>query len=203
MKLVGTWKSPYVRRVGIALHLLGLRFELQSLSAWSDFGDLQRINPVVKVPTLVCDDGTVLLDSTLILQYAEALVRPRSLLPVGLGELRHDLRLAGLALAGCDKSVQLFWETTLRPPDTVHEPFATRYAGQALAAFDELERELARRPPLVESASLPPGVITAAVAWRFAHMTLPAVLPADRFPQLVGLSTAAEALPSFLATAPV
>lgn len=35
---------------------------------------------MVKAPTLVCDDGTVLMDSTLILQYAEALAG-LSLLP--------------------------------------------------------------------------------------------------------------------------
>jgi glutathione S-transferase len=88
MKLVGMLDSPYVRRVAISIQLLGLRFEHQSLSVFRTFSEFQKINPVVKAPTLVCDDGEVLMDSTLILQYAEALAHPRTLMPSDLRELR-------------------------------------------------------------------------------------------------------------------
>ena len=80
MKLIGMLDSPYVRRVAISLQRLGLPFVHQSLSVFRNFDDFRRINPVVKAPTLVCDDGTVLMDSTLILEYAEALARPRTLM---------------------------------------------------------------------------------------------------------------------------
>ncbi len=73
--------SPYVRRVAIALQLLGLPFEHRALSVFRTFDQFRAINPVVKAPTLVCDDGTVLMDSSLILDYAETLAAPRSLLP--------------------------------------------------------------------------------------------------------------------------
>ena len=59
--------SPYVRRVAISLQLLGLPFEHRSVSVFRGFDEFSRINPVVKAPTLVCDDGGVLMDSTLIL----------------------------------------------------------------------------------------------------------------------------------------
>ena len=81
MKLIGMLDSPYVRRVAISLQLLGLRFEHQSLSVFRTFSEFQRINPVVKAPTFICDDGEVLMDSTLILEYAEVLASPRSLTP--------------------------------------------------------------------------------------------------------------------------
>ena len=71
MKLVGMLDSPYVRRVAISLQLLGLRFEHQSLSVFRTFSEFQRIYPMVKAPTFIADDGTVLMDSTLILEYAE------------------------------------------------------------------------------------------------------------------------------------
>ena len=57
MKLIGMLDSPYVRRVAISLQLLGLRFEHQSVSVFRTFSEFQRINPVVKAPTLLCDDG--------------------------------------------------------------------------------------------------------------------------------------------------
>src|SRR5438067_287150 len=117
MKLIGMLDSPYVRRVAISLQLLGLEFEHQSLSVFRTFAEFQRINPVVKAPTFVCDDGAVLMDSTLILQYAEALAHPRSLEPSDFPGLQHDLRLIGLALAACEKSVQIVYERGLRPPE--------------------------------------------------------------------------------------
>jgi len=98
MKLIGMLDSPYVRRVAISLQRLGLDFEHQSLSVFRTFSEFQAINPVVKAPSLVCDDGQVLMDSTLILEYAEALARPRTLMPAPLRELQHDLRLIALAL---------------------------------------------------------------------------------------------------------
>ncbi len=84
MKLIGMLDSPYVRRVAISLQLLGLEFEHQSLSVFRTFTEFSQINPVVKAPTLVCDDGQVLMDSTLILEYAEALARPKTLMPLAL-----------------------------------------------------------------------------------------------------------------------
>ena len=87
MKLIGMLDSPYVRRVAISLQFLGLSFEHQSLSVFRTFAEFQKINPVVKAPTFIADDGTVLMDSTLILEYVEALARPRTLMPATPREL--------------------------------------------------------------------------------------------------------------------
>ena len=61
MQLVGMLDSPFVRRVAISLRLLGLRFEHRSVSVFRTFTQFQRMNPVVKAPTLVCDDDEVLM----------------------------------------------------------------------------------------------------------------------------------------------
>jgi glutathione S-transferase len=191
--------SPYVRRVAISLQLLGLKFEHQSLSVFRGFDEFQRINPVVKAPTLVCDDGEVLMDSTLILEYAEVLARPRTLVPTGMKELQHELRLIGLALAATEKSVQIVYERGLRPPEKRHEPWLNRVTAQLLAGYGELEAEIARIPLPPASASMHQAGITIAVAWHFTQQMVPDVVPAERFPRLAAYSTAAEALPQFKA----
>ena len=71
MILVGMLDSPYVRRVAISMKLMQIAFEHQPLSVFRTFDQFRAINPVVKAPTLVCDDGAVLMDSTLILDYLE------------------------------------------------------------------------------------------------------------------------------------
>lgn len=125
MQLIGMLDSPYVRRVAVSLQLLGLPFEHRSISVFSTFEQFHAINPVIKAPSLVCDDGTVLMDSTLILEYAERLAVPRkSLMPAGIAELRHALRVIGLALAACEKSVQIIYERNLRPAEKRHQPWA-------------------------------------------------------------------------------
>lgn len=199
MQLIGMLDSPYVRRVAISLQLLGLPFSHRSLSVFSTFDEFRRISPVVKAPSLVCDDGTVLLDSTLILDYAQALARPRTLLPADAAELRRDLNVLGLALAACEKSVQIVYEHRVRPPEKLHQPWLDRVTGQMLIALDALEAEVARRPLPAASESLTQAAVTTGVVWHFIHATLPHALPADRFQALRAFSARAEALPEFMA----
>lgn len=199
MKLVGMLDSPYVRRVAISLQLLGLRFEHQSLSVFRTFAEFQQINPVVKAPTLVCDDGTVLMDSTLMLEYAEALAQPRSLMSRTLPELRRELRLIGLALAATEKSVQIVYERNVRPPEKLHEPWVRRVHGQMLAACTELENELQLQPLACTSAQIRQAGVTTAVAWHFIQQAMPDRVPEVDFPALAAYSASAEGLAEFAA----
>jgi glutathione S-transferase len=194
MQLIGMLDSPYVRRVAISLQMLGLRFEHQSLSVFRGFDQFRLINPVVKAPTLVCDDGQVLMDSSLIIDYAEALAG-RSLMPAALPERQRALRLLGLALAACEKSVQIVYERELRPADKMHEPWLERVAGQAHAAYSALEAELGEQPL---AADQQPGISTA-VSWHFTQQLVPDLLSAADFPRLQAFSAAAETLAPFRA----
>src|SRR5271170_4374217 len=135
MQLIGMLDSPYIRRVAISLQLLGLRFEHRSISVFRGFEQFRQISPVVKAPSLVCDDGEVLLDSSLIIEHAETLAAGRrTLMPQGLLARQRVLRLIGLALAACEKSVAIVYERNLRPPAKLHQPWISRVTGQLLAA---------------------------------------------------------------------
>lgn len=202
MKLVGRLDSPYVRRVAVSLRLLGLPFEHEPLSVFRAFDAFRAINPVVKAPTLVCDDGVVLMDSTLILQYAEALARPRTLTPAHPKELERELRLIGLALAACEKTVQIVYERTQRPPEKLHQPWIDRVTGQLLAAYGELDAEVAKQAPPLAADLITQAGVTVATGWFFTQQMVPEVVPATRFPALSALSAHAERLPAFQATRP-
>lgn len=199
MQLIGMLDSPYVRRVAISLQLLGLQFEHRSLSVFRTFDQFRAINPVVKAPTLVCDDGTVLMDSTLILDYAESLAAPDSLMPQGAAKRKAALRTIGLALAACEKSVQLVYERNLRPPEKQHEPWADRVLGQMHAAFGELEAELAGQPRPGDAKRIDAPQIATAVTWHFTERMLPGTVKDAAYPRLRALSAWAEQLPQFIA----
>ncbi|SFP28799.1 glutathione S-transferase [Variovorax sp. 770b2] len=199
MQLVGMLDSPYVRRVAISLRLLGLAFEHRPVSVFSTFEQFRAINPVVKAPTLVCDDGTVLMDSTLIIDYAQVLAG-RSLMPVdGAGRLR-TLRTVGLALAACEKTVQIVYEHNLRPAEKLHQPWLDRIQGQLVAAYATLEQEVAAMPLPAEESAMTQAGISSAVAWAFTQLMLPEVVAPGSFPALAACSARAENLPAFLAS---
>lgn len=198
MQLIGMLDSPYVRRVAVSLQLLGLPFEHRALSVFRSFEQFQQINPLVKAPSLICDDGTVLMDSTLILELAECLAAPAtSLMPTGITERQQALRVIGLGLAACEKSVQIIYERELRPVEKQHAPWLERVTGQMLAAFDALEVELLRRPLTVDN--IDQAGVTAAVAWQFSRSMTPELLDEARFPTLQQFSAMAEQLPAFAA----
>jgi glutathione S-transferase len=196
MQLIGMLDSPYVRRVAVSLKVLGVPFELDQLSVFRHFDKFSAINPVVKAPTLVTDDGVVLMESSLILEHV-AKIGPRSLMPEGRAH-QVALRQVGLALVACEKSVSIVYETNLRPQDKQHQPWLDRVQSQLNLAYAALEAEVPNDWFTGEEVMQPQ--ITAAVAWRFTQHTSPSRVPAGDFPKLAALSARAEALSAFRET---
>lgn len=200
MKLIGMLDSPYVRRVAICAKYLGIDLEHQSVSVFRHFEQFQQINPVVKAPTLVLDDGEVLIDSTLIIDYLESLAGPgKSLMPGDLKQRLRALRVTGLALAACEKSVQLYYERSLRPAEIQFQPWVERVEGQLAAAYSSLEREL-QKQPLTNGASIAQDGITLAVAWSFTNLVVPDQVDVERFPRIAEFTAQAETLEAFIST---
>jgi glutathione S-transferase len=200
MKLIGMLDSPYVRRVAISARYLGIDLEHESVSVFRHFEHFQQINPVVKAPTLVLDDGGVLMDSTLIIDYLEALAGPgKSLMPGDLKQRLRSLRLIGLGLAACEKSVQLYYERNLRPADIQYQPWVERVEGQLSAAYSSLERELEKQP-LANGALIGQDGVTLAVAWSFTNLVVPDQVDAEQFPRIAEFTAQAEKLEAFIST---
>ncbi|MCF5024966.1 glutathione S-transferase family protein [Pseudomonas lurida] len=192
MKLIGMLDSPYVRRVAISLDVYGVDFVHEPLSVFRAFSEFAQINPVVKAPTLVLDDGTVLMDSSLILDYLEALAPDnKKLLAQQPAARAQELQVLGLALTACEKSVQIVYEHNLRPAEKLHAPWLDRISGQLLAAYSLLDQQLA------DSGALTQASITAAVAWSFSQLTVGSVVKADAFPNLKRHAERLEQHPAF------
>lgn len=197
MRLIGMLDSPYVRRVAISLKLMGLPFTHESVSVFRQFEHFSTINPLVKAPTFVADDGTVLMESTVIMNYLDTLVpESKRLMPAGAAAARQ----VGVALTAMEKSVQVYYELNLRPEDKRHGPWMDRVIAQTLTAFDLLEAMVGDGSRWLHGASPAQPDICIAVAWRFAQFVLADRVPAARYPGLVAFSARAEALPAFIET---
>ena len=201
MQLIGMMDSPYVRRVAVSLHVLGLEFEHRSISVFRQYDEFARINPVVKAPTFIDDDGTQLIDSTLILDYLDRKVpAARRLMPEETQERTFALRVSGFALAAMEKTVQQVYERELRPAERQHEPWFKRVNAQMHAAWAVLEQLVAGRGGWLCAGRITQADITAAVAWRFNQHILPGSVDPTRYPAIAALSARAETLPEFVAT---
>jgi glutathione S-transferase len=201
MVLIGMLDSPYVRRCAVSMKLMGIAFEHRSVSVFRQFEQFRAINPVVKAPSFICDDGTVLMDSTLILDYLESTVEPaRRLLPGKVEARKEALRITGLALAAADKGVQMVYEKEQRPADKRHMPWFDRVTAQAHAAFGELERTAAHAKPWLQGGRVTAADVVTACAWRFGQYYNSAEVQASKFPALAAHSARAEALAEFAST---
>ena len=145
MILIGQYDSPFVRRVAIAMTLYGLPYEHRP---WSTFGDAEKIrpyNPLLRVPTLVLDDGETLIDSHIIIDHIDSLVEPqRRMFPVEEPARRRALKVAALAAGLSDKAISLFYETRLH--DKVSDLWVQRCRSQISAALAVLDADRAARP---------------------------------------------------------
>ena len=63
MILVGQYDSPSVRRVAVSLRVLGLACEHDACSVFADFDSMRPTSPVVRIPSLIPEDGEVPVDS--------------------------------------------------------------------------------------------------------------------------------------------
>jgi glutathione S-transferase len=201
MRLIGMMDSPYVRRVAISMKLMGIPFSRAPLSVFLQFDAFAEINPVVKAPTLETDDGIVLMDSGLILEYLERTIpAARRLTPEPVAAFVRAQRIMGLALAACEKTVQIVYEFNLRPADKQHQPWIERVRGQLLAAYRLLELELGSGKSWLFGERPLQADVTTAVAWRFTQSVLADTVKAREYSALVAFSARAEALPEFLSS---
>src|SRR5271166_3573250 len=128
--------SPYVRRVAVALMVARVPFDHKPISLFRHIEAFSKINPLLKAPTLIADDGTVLMDSSVILDYlAAAYSSVAALTPPSSRQPLPALRATALGLSIMEKAVQRHYERALRPPEKRHDPWVERVSRQLSAGL--------------------------------------------------------------------
>lgn len=197
MILIGQYDSPFVRRVGIALRLYAMQFEHRP---WSTFGEADKIrpyNPLHRVPTLVLDDGTVLTETLVILDYLDNIVPPEQALLARAEPERHrQLAIVALAQGIADKAVSLFYEKRLH--ETASDVWIKRCRGQIEATLAVLEAERARHAGDHWFGPRPGHAdIAIAAALRFLTEAHAGLVPMAAYPKLAADAAGLEAMPVF------
>ena len=191
--------SPFVRKVRIAASVLGLDREIGLVPADTmNASDTVRLqNPLDKIPSLVLEDGTVLFDSRVILEYLDHRAGGGRIIPTDIDARLAALRLQALADGMMDASVLLVYEGRWRAPER-HEPkWIEHQAGKVERTLAALE---AAPPALSPTPDV--GQIALACALGYRDFRFGDAWRRDR-PRLVAwLDRFAARVPAFAATAP-
>jgi glutathione S-transferase len=133
-------RSPYVRKVMVALHEKGLAADVRTVRTHADplipHKGLMAVNPLSKIPTLELDDGTVLFDSHVICRWADRTGQtgPR-LFPDDLTAERDEALGTGLL----DVALPWLVEARLRPAALRSEDMIAVYRTKMNRVADWLE----------------------------------------------------------------
>lgn len=197
MILIGQYDSPFVRRVGIALTLYELPFEHRP---WSVFGDAEKIwpyNPLLRVPTLVLDNGEVLIESHAILDYLDSLVPEDRVMFPRTEPARHQaLKIAALATGLGEKAVSLFYEKRLHKE--VSEVWVNRCRGQITSVLAALETDRKGRVSgFYFDHRIGHADIAVAAVLRFVAEAHPDMISIADFPALFLNTKMLETMPVF------
>ncbi len=145
MQLYFNPASPFVRKVRVAAHELGLsgRIELTSvtLSPVSPHDGVRSSNPLGKIPALITDDGMVLYDSPVICEYLDALAGGNRLFPAAGAARWTALRRQALADGIMDAAVLTRYEQAVRPKELRWEAWVGGQLLKVRTALDALEHE--------------------------------------------------------------
>lgn len=144
MKLHWSPRSPYVRKVMICAHELGLidRIErVRSVVAMSRPNPaVMRDNPLGKIPTLITDDGRALFDSVVICEYLDSLHGSAQLFPAAGAQRWEALRWHALGDGMLDTLI--LWRNEREKPAERQTPeWLSGFALKIRNALDSVEQE--------------------------------------------------------------
>jgi glutathione S-transferase len=82
MKIIGSYVSPYVRKVLACLALKGLDYEIDPITPFFGGDEFERLSPLRRIPVLM-EDALTLCDSSVICAWLDEAYPQRPLLPAG------------------------------------------------------------------------------------------------------------------------
>jgi glutathione S-transferase len=142
MKLIGSFTSPYVRKVRVVLAEKKLDYSFELENVWGEQTKIHLSNPLGKVPCLVMEDGSTMYDSRVIAEYLDTLTPVCKLLPPN-GRDRADVKVwEALADGVLDAAVLVRLEKTLRPLEQQSQPWMDRQTGKVRAGLQVMSDNL-------------------------------------------------------------
>lgn len=191
--------SPFGRKVKIALAVLGLsdRVEIEATDTNDPKDSIRRQNPLGKIPALILENGRVLFDSRVIVEYLDHLAGGGRIIP------QDDTRFAVLTLQAladgiADAALLQVYESRFRPETLRSADWVAYQAEKVTRGLAALEAS----PPAEVVAGGTPTIGQIALACALGYLDLRfGGRWRDAHPKLVAWLAAFDcAIPAFEAT---
>lgn len=206
MKLIGNYLSPFARRVAVSLNVMGLAYEMDKIMVFEKPDAVSEHNPLVRIPTLVLDDGDALVESYAILDALDEMAGDEKRLTPAAGMSRRKvMKFSAVAVGTMDKAQWAAYEGRHRPEDKYHQPWADHNDAQAmggLAYLDGLAEDAGDAGWLAGGDRIGQADISTVVAYSFTKKVRPHLDLAGECPALTAFVERCEALDAF-SSAPV
>lgn len=202
MILIGRYLSPFVRRVGVTLHLYNMPFEHRPMMVFGDDKDaLRQYNPLTRVPALVLDDGETIVDSAAILDHLDQTVGPEQALIPSSGRARRNLlNLLGIATGAAEKAVLTVYEKRMRPEEKWHAPWVEMCSTQAKDGMEFVDQQFVG--PWSAGEHLTQLDVSLVAYWQFIEIANPDLAAQIDCPNVKVLTARAMEMDAFQHTAP-
>jgi len=145
MKLIGSFTSPYARKVRVVLAEKKIDYEFVVDSPWESNSTVPKLNPLGKIPVLVLDDASTLFDSRVIVEYLDHATPNNRLLPVPNRERIQVKRWEALADGICDAAAASFLENKRAKAERC-QAWIDRQREKILRALEAIAEELGEQP---------------------------------------------------------
>lgn len=195
-------RSPYVRKVMIVAHELGVQDRLRTVrtvvGGTTPHRELTRVNPLGKIPTLELEDGQVLYDSPVICEYLDTLHSGPRLFPSAWPERGAALRRLALGDGMLDAALPWLGER-FRPAERQSQAHMDLWRAKLVASVDALEQEAeALRAGVFSIGHVAIGVALGYLDFRFGELSW-----RDGHPRLAGWHETFNARPAVRANPPI
>ena len=173
MKLYISRMSPFVRKVLVMAAEAGIGDRVEpvevTVSPVAPDPDVNRGNPLGKIPCLVTDDGTALYDSPVICEYLDAIHTGRKMFPPVGPQRWTALRRQALADGILDAAILARYEAALRPEERRWSDWVKGQKGKVERALDALEAEAPQLRDMVDIGTIAIACALGYLDFRFAE----------------------------------
>ena len=141
LKLLSATPSPFARKVRIVLLEKNIPFELKTINPWNMNADIERFNPLGKIPVLITANDETIYDSKYIIEWIEHNYPDPAVFPTDAKTKFKAQQIKVIADGICEALILLFFEN-MRPDPQQSKPWAERQIKKISNGLQALEQQI-------------------------------------------------------------
>jgi glutathione S-transferase len=141
LKLLSATPSPFARKARVVLLEKNIPFELKTINPWNMNADIERFNPLGKIPVLITANNETIYDSKFIIEWIEHNYPDPAVFPTDAKTKFKAQQIQVIADGICEAVILLFFEN-MRPDPQQSKPWSERQIKKISNGLQALEQQI-------------------------------------------------------------